>query len=177
VVGLPPERARVRAEHLRQDFHTDTVGVQALVEELVAEGLLRPRAERAGDYFVTERFVEIAAARIVEAVPRACARRLHDQAAQLAARINREWRRNPYEIEAVAAFGSYMSLEDELADVGVGVVVRPRTAARRSRWKPLADKQESAREIRRAFRELSPAMLVREARQLPRPFALVFQDA
>jgi hypothetical protein len=112
-------------------------------------------------------------------VPRERARWLVDQAAKLAARINDEWRRNPYEIESVAAFGSYMSLEDELADVDVGIVVRPRAPARRARWKPMADKHESAREIRRAFRELNPAMhvrLVRDARQLPRPFALVFQD-
>jgi len=42
VVGLPPERARVSARALRQDFGVNTVVGQALVSELVAEGLLRP---------------------------------------------------------------------------------------------------------------------------------------
>lgn len=180
VVGLPPERARVRVEHVQQDFHTDTVGTLALVDEFVAEGLLRPRAERDGDFFLTERFIEIAAARIVEPIPHARARFLLDEAAKLAARINEEWRRNPYEIEAVAAFGSYMGLDDEIPEVDVGVVLRPRAPARRSRWKRMAEKHVGAHEIRHAFREVSPAFhvqLLRDMRQLPRPYALMFRDA
>jgi hypothetical protein len=179
VVGLPPERARVRVEHVRQDFHTDTVGTLALVDEFVAEGLLRPRAEREGDFFLTERFIEIAAARIVEPIPHARARILLDEAAKLAARINQEWRRNPYEIEAVAAFGSYMGPDDEIPEVDVGVVLRPRAPSRRTRWMRMAEKHVGAHEIRHAFREVSPAFhvqLLREMRQLPRPYALMFRD-
>ena len=179
VVGLPPERARVRIEHVQQDFHTDTVGTRALVDEFVAEGLLQPRAERAGDYFLTERFIEIAAARIVDPLPRARAKYLIEQSCQLATRINMEWSRNPYEVDAIAAFGSYMSLDDELAELDVGVVVGARTPARRTRWKRMTAKIDAAREIRAAFRALNPSMhvqVMKELRQVPRPFAVVFQN-
>ena len=46
VVGLAPERARVSATNLRHDFALDTMQGKALVEELVAEGLLEPPTER-----------------------------------------------------------------------------------------------------------------------------------
>jgi len=179
VVGLPPERARVRAEHLRQDFHVNTVDGRALVDEFVAEGLLQPRAERDGDYFLTERFVEIAAARIVEPLPRARAKYLIEQAAALAARINAEWTRNPLEIDSVAAFGSYMSLDDLLGELDLGVVVRSRSPSRRTRWKPMTTRPEGAAEIRAAFRDLSSFIhmqIMKDMRLLPRPFAVVYQE-
>jgi len=44
VVGLSSERARVRADDIRRDFGLDTVEGAAMVEEMVAEGLLAPRA-------------------------------------------------------------------------------------------------------------------------------------
>ena len=54
VVGLPPERARVSARSLRQDFGVDTVRGNALVEQFIAEGLVeRPTALQA-DYALTE---------------------------------------------------------------------------------------------------------------------------
>jgi hypothetical protein len=46
VVGLPPERARISATNLRQDFALDTTQGDALVNEFVAEGLLEPPNER-----------------------------------------------------------------------------------------------------------------------------------
>jgi hypothetical protein len=179
VVGLPPERARVRAEHLQQDFHVDAVEGKALVDEFVAEGLLQPRAERQGDYFLTERFVEIAAARIVEPLPRARAKRLIERACELAARINAGATRNPLEIDAVVAFGSYMSLDEQLAELDLGIIVRSRGQARRARWKPMATRTEGASEIRAAFRELSSfvrVQILKDMHLLPRPFAVVFQD-
>jgi hypothetical protein len=179
VVGLPPERARVRTEHLKQDFHVDTVEGKALVDEFVAEGLLQPRAERKGDYYLTERFVEIAAARIVEPLPRARAKYLVDQASELAGRINAEGNRNPLEIDSVVAFGSYMSLDETLAELDLAVIVRSRGPGRRTRWKRMATKPEGAGEIKAAFRELSSfvhVQIMKDMRLLPRPFAVVFQD-
>jgi len=179
VVGLPPERARVRAEHVKQDFQVDTVEGRALVDEFVAEGLLQPRAERAGDYYLTERFVEIAAARIVEPLPRARAKYLVDRAAELAGRINAEWNRNPLEIDSLVAFGGYMSLDDTLAELDLAVIVRTRGPARRTRWKRMATKPEGAGEIKAAFRGLSSfvhVQIMKDMRLLPRPFAVVFQD-
>src|SRR5262249_11868299 len=50
VAGLPPERARVSAQRVREDFGMDTVEGEALVNQFVESGLLEPYGERAGDY-------------------------------------------------------------------------------------------------------------------------------
>jgi hypothetical protein len=179
VVGLPPERARVRVEHLQQDFRVDAAEGKALVDEFVAEGLLQPRAERVGDYYLTERFVEIAAARIVEPLPRGRAKYLLDQASELAARVNAEWTRNALEIDSVVTFGRYMSLDEQLAALDLAVIVRARGPARRTRWKRMSTKAEGASEIKAAFRKLSSFVhlqILKDMRLLPRPFAVVFQD-
>ena len=177
VVGLPPERARVSARSLRQDFGVDTVKGNALVEQLVAEGLLEPPAALQAEYGLTERFVEYASARVVEPLPRERARQLLANACELAARVNGEWTRNPLEIEAVAPFGCYMSRDQQLAELPLGIVVRPRAAERRARWGRIHTKSDGAREIRAEFRELSSFIHVRmvnETRRLPRPFAVAF---
>jgi len=177
VVGLSPERARVSARSLRQDFGVDTVQGNALVEQFVAEGLIEPPAALQADYGLTERFVEYASARVVEPLPRERARQLLANACELAARVNGEWTRNPLEIEAVAPFGCYMSRDRQLAELSLGIVVRPRTAARRARWGRSQTKSDGAREIRTEFREISSFIHVRmvnATRLLPRPFAVAF---
>jgi hypothetical protein len=179
LVGLSPERARVSTQNLHHDFGVNTVEGKALVDELVAEGLLQPHAEREGDYFLTERFVEVAAARVVEPLTRTKAKYLLVKACDLAARINAEWTHNPLEVEAVAPFGSYMSLDEELAELDLGIVAQPRETVRRVRWGRVATKTEGAIEIRAAFRELSSfvrVQMVRDRQLLPRPFAVVFQQ-
>jgi hypothetical protein len=177
VVGLPPERARVSARSLRQDFGVDTVQGNALVEQLVAEGLLEPPAALQAEYGLTERFVEYASARVVEPLPRERARQLLANACELAARVNGEWTRNPLEIEAVAPFGCYMSRDRQLAELPLGIVVRTRPAALRARWGRVQTKSDGAREIRAEFREISSFIHVRmvnDTRRLPRPFAVAF---
>ena len=179
VVGLAPERARVNANHVQHDFGMNTVEGRALVDEFVAEGLLQPRAERQGDYFLTPRFVEVASARVVEPLARTRAKLIVRQAGELAAQINAESHRNPLAIGAVAVCGSYMSLDDQLADLDLAVVVHPRESVRRMRWRSLATKAEGASEIRHAFRKLSSfvhVQLVADLRLVPRPFAVVFQE-
>ena len=177
VVGLAPERARVSARSVRQDFGVDTAQGNALVEQLVAEGLLEPPAALQADYGLTERFVEYASARVVEPLPRERARQLLAHACELAARVNGEWTRNPLEIEAVAPYGCYMSRDRQLAELPLGIVVRPRTGGRRARWGRVQTKSDGAREIRAEFREISSFIHVRmvnDARRLPRPFAVAF---
>jgi len=178
VVGLAPERARVRGHHVKQDFGLDTIEGRALVEEFVAEGLLRPRAERADDYFLTSRFVEVASARVVEPLPRTRAKLIAAKAAQVAAQINAESKRNPLVIEAVAVFGSYMSLDDSLAELEMAIVVQPREPVRKIRLWPRVTKAEGAAEIRKTFQALSSfvqVMLVANLRLVPRPFTVVFE--
>ena len=177
MVGLPPERARISVRSLRQDFGVDTVQGNALVEQLVAEGLLEPPAALQADYGLTERFVEYASARVVEPLPRERAKQLLANACELAARVNGEWTRNPLEIEAVAPFGCYMSRDRQLAELPLGIVVRPRAAERRARWGRIHTKSDGAREIRAEFREISSFIHVRmvnDKRRLPRPFAVAF---
>ena len=176
IVGLPPARARVSARSLCQDFGVDTVSGQTLIDELVAKGLLDPPDELQPDYGLTERFLEFAAARVVEPLPRERARQLLVDACALAARVNDEWTHNPLEIEAVVPFGGYMSRDTKLAELSIGIVVRPRMA-RRARWGRMKTKSDGAREIRAEFRELSSFIHVRmvnETRLLPRPFTVAF---
>jgi hypothetical protein len=177
VIGLPPERARVSAKHLRQDFGVDTVRGDALIRELVDDGLLEPPGGLQADYGLTGRFLELAAARVVDPLPRERAKQLIAQACELAARINAQWTRNSLEIEALAPFGCYMTLEAQLAELPLGIVVRPRSSARRARWGRIQTKSDGAREIRAEFRDLSSFVHVRmveDKRLLPRPFAVAF---
>lgn len=178
VAGLPPDRARVSARHLLQDFGVSTVEGEALIGELVAEGLLRPRTEMPSDYRLTRRFAEFAAARVVDPLPRARARHLLAKACALAAEVNANWTRNPLEIEMLAPFGRYMSRDEQLAELGLGIVVRARPGSRRAHWR-MTTKSDGANEIRAAFRELSSFVrvrLVNDPQLLPRPFAVVFQE-
>lgn len=177
VMGLPPERASVSARALQQDFGMDTITGRALVDELVAEGMLRPRSGQLGGYRPTERFLELASARVVDALPRVRAKALVVEAAKLAARINADWKRNPVEIDALALFGKYMSLDEYLDELPLGVVVRPRSSGRAG-WRRRMTKAEGIDQIRAAFRELSSFVrvgIVNDLKLLPRPFAVVYQ--
>jgi hypothetical protein len=177
VIGLSSERARISARSLCQDFGVDTVHGQTLIDDLVAKGMLDPPDELQPDYGLTGRFFEFAAARVVEPLPRERARQILDRACALATRINDEWTHNPLEIEALVPFGGYMSRDTELAELSLGIVVRPRLVARRARWGKMKSKSDGAHDIRVEFRELSSFIHVRmvnEARQLPRPFSIAF---
>ena len=179
VVGLAPERARVSARSLRQDFALDAIDGAALLDRLVADGLLEPEAGRRDDYRLTERFFEFATARVVEPLPRQRAEELLSRGCELAARINNEWARNPLEIESLAAFGSYMKREELLAELALAVVVCRRAEWRRARWGRIASNADGAREIRAAFRGLSSFVRVRlvsELRGVPRPFTVAFEQ-
>jgi hypothetical protein len=180
VVGLPPERARVSARNLRQDFGIgDTTMGQMLIDGFVSEGLLDPPNEFQPDYGLNQRFLELAFARVVEPLPRDRAKQLLAKACEVAARINGEWTRNPLEIGLVAPYGGYMSRDRQLAELSLGVVVRPRLPSRRARWGRIATKSEGAHDIRSALREISSFIhvrLVSSKDRLPRPFAVAFQD-
>src|SRR5947209_15639459 len=179
VVGLPPERARVSRRAVRQDFELDTVIGGALVDEFVAEGLLRPDADVKDDFWLTDRFVEFASARVVEPLPRARAKQLIAKACELAAQTNAEWTRNALEISAIAPFGAYMSRDSLLAELPIGIVVRSRAQSRRARWGNIHGRGDSATELRLAFRELSSFVrvyMVNDLARVPRPFSVAYQQ-
>jgi len=176
--GLPPERARISAQRLREDFGLDTAGGDELVQEFLNGGLLEPHAERAGEYRITDRFVEFASARIVSPLPRVRAKALLDQACRVAEEINAEWLRNPLEIDAIMVSGDYMSRQHELSELTLWVLVRPRMRVRVPRWAALASKSEGASAIRHALRKLSSFVvvhLVTEISSMPRPFSVAFR--
>ncbi len=178
IVGLAPDRARVSAVNLRQDFAVDTIGGQALVNELVSEGLLKPDSNQHGDYRLTERFLEFASARVVEPLPRSRAKQLLAEVCELAERVNDEWLHSRIEIAAIAIYGEYMSRDDKIAELKLGLVVRSREPTWRTRFGRMTTKAQGAHEIRHAFRELSSFVRVRlvtETASLPRPFSVIFQ--
>ncbi len=177
VVGLPPERARISASHLHHDFAVDAARGQALVNAMVADGLLEPPNERLAGYRLTREFIELAGARVVEPLPRSRAKLLLTEARVLAERINEDAVHNPLAISAFAVYGDFMSRAHKLEQLSVGVVVDLRAPSRRTRFGRMQSKAEGAEAIRAAFRGLSSFVRVRlvtDLATLPRPFSLVF---
>ncbi|MCC6869390.1 MAG: hypothetical protein IT522_11275 [Burkholderiales bacterium] len=178
VVGLPPERARVSGNHLCQDFAMDTAQGTALVDKLVAHGVLTPPGAGQAGYALTAEFVAIAQARIVEPLPRTRARQLVDAARALAARINEDDAHNPLAITALAVYGDFMSRQLRLAELSFGIVVDRRAPTWRTRLGRMQHKAEGAQSLRTAFRALSSFVRVRvvtELPALPRPFSVVYE--
>jgi hypothetical protein len=178
VIGLPPARARLRSDHLKHDFAVDTQVGTELVERFVAQGLLQRAAGDAQSLVPTDRLHALAAARVVEPLPRERARRLVAAACDVVREANATWTRNPIEVDTLAVFGSYMSQEVLLHDLALGVVVRPREAERRMRWGRMADRSAGAAELRDALCALSSFVIVQfvgDAAALPRPFSVVYR--
>ena len=176
IVGLPHERARLRPDHVKQDFAVDTVMTDRLVQEFVSQGLLRLAPE--GQLEPTRRLRAVASARVVEPLPRERARRLLMHACTIVREANAEWTRNPLEVDTLAVFGSYMSREQLLPELALGVVVRPREAERRVRWGRMANRQAGADELREALCALSTFVVVHfvtDIGALPRPFSVVYR--
>ena len=179
VAALAPDRARISTQHVKHDFGLDTVDGQALVREFVAQGVLHQKPGPGGDYAVTERIAEIAAARVVEPLTRTRARAVVARAAELAAWINSDAQRNPLAIGALAAFGSYMSLDEALAELDLAVVVRRRAVSGWLRRLRMVSRVDGAAEIRTGFHGLSSFVrvhVVTELDAVPRPFAVVYRD-
>ena len=180
VVGLPPERARVSATNLRHDFSLDTTQGEALVKEFVAGGLLDPPTLDRTGYGLTPQFMELAAARVVEPLPRARAKQLLIEACGVAERINDEDVHNPLMVIAFAVHGDYMTPSHHLSALSIGVVVDLRAPTRRMRFGRSMRKPDGAASIKEGFKSLSSFMRVRlvtDVRTLPRPFSVVFESA
>jgi hypothetical protein len=171
VAGLPPERARVRSAFLRQDFGLDTVEGRALLDDLCAGGLLERPPGPTSDFLVTPRMLQLAAARVVEPLPRAKAKAL------LAERVNRHWARNPLEVAMVVPYGPYFGGEERLDTLPIALVVRSRPGSRRAMFNRLS-KTDGARGMRESFAELSSFVrvhLVTGLEDVPRPYTVAWQ--
>jgi hypothetical protein len=177
-VGLPPERARVTSEQVRIDFGIDPDHTEQLVASLVGGGLLRPHPERRGEFAITPKLAEYAAARVIEPLVRPRAKMLLDRACMLAERINVEWVRNPLEIDALAVTGSYMTGAHHLTELMLGIVVGPRLKLRARPWAVSISRTEGAQEIRAAFHALSSFVsphVVSRRTAIPRPFNIAWE--
>jgi hypothetical protein len=179
VAGMPPDEARVSRRNLLQDFALDAAAAQETLDHMIADGLLQQPDARQSDFALTERFLEYATARVVEPLPRDRARQLLGKACTLAALINAEWKTNPLEIWALAPFGSYISQNKLLAELPLGIAVRPRSSSRKARWNRMTSRRDGARQIRAAVRDISSFFHIRmvsDPHLLPQPFAIVFHD-
>ncbi|HWZ70227.1 MAG TPA: hypothetical protein VN326_01960 [Casimicrobiaceae bacterium] len=171
-----PEQARIDVRSLGSDFHLDAAASGPLLQALLAGGLLHP--DGTGGYRPSERLREYALACVVAPLLRARAKRLIDTACELAARINADWARNPFQIKTLAVSGSYMSRRDQLPELSLWVVLRPRPKARTRRSKPSLNKSDGLREILMAVNAVSSFIVVRivaDRQAVQRPFSVVFQ--
>ncbi len=167
------ESARVSAETLRDDFQLDAAETGKLLQAFVADRLLEADGCR-GDYRPTERFRELAAAKVVPPLHREEAKQLLEAACELAAQLNVEGTRNPLLIDMMAVSGDYVSAGDRIGKLVLWPVVRHRD--RRARRTSMTD-TEGAQQIRAAMRELGPfitARVVADAASVDRPFSVPF---
>lgn len=176
IAGAAEETARVNAEMLGQDFQLDFVAALRLVRSFVAGGLLEPVAGATEQYRPTDRFREIATARVVPPLTRAEATQLVDRACGVAERLNGD-ARNPLFIDRMAVSGSYMSVSERIGKLELWPVVRRRDPGA---VRPVLSDREGGHEIRAALRELGPhvvAQVVTDVSKVERPFGVPFEAA
>ncbi len=173
LAGQASESARVRAETLREDFQLDNAETGRLLHAFVADRLLEADG-REGDYRLTQRFREFAAAKVVPPLHREEAKQVLEAACELAAQLNAEATRNPLLIDMIAVSGSYVSTGDRIGKLVLWLVVRRRD--QRAIGRSMTD-AEGARQIGAAVRGMSPFIAVRvvtDTASVDRPFSVPF---
>jgi hypothetical protein len=160
------------------DFQLEPAESLALLRAMIAGGLLLPAGT--GHYRPTALFREYARAPLVAPLSRARARMLVDAVCDLAAQINADWARNPFEVKTIAVSGSYMSRAEQLPELALWVVLRPRAPKESRRWRPMVGKGTGLRQILTAVTSQSSfivARIVARKSVIPRPFCVAFQAA
>ncbi len=179
VEGQPPERARVNLETLVEEFRVSAAASRPMVDEMLRRGLLERHDARSGEFGITEKFRRYAEAEIIEPLPRSRAKMLLTHVADLAWQFNRTALDNKYEIDALAVFGRYMSLEPELEEVTVGITGLRRpppqhpTAGRATR--PLQGHEQIRTLIEGQSRYLRVHFFAHQD-DIPRPFSVLFKS-
>jgi hypothetical protein len=177
--GLPPDRATVRLDALVEDFRVSAAASRMMVEQMVQGGYLERLSPRGTEYGITDKFRQCAEARLVEPLPRTRAQMLLTHMADLAEHFNRAASHNKYEIEAIAVFGGYMSLDADLAELSVGVTGRRRPPGERPPSGRAATPTEGTEQIRELLETQSPfvqASFYQRLQDVPRPFSVIFKD-
>ena len=176
-VSAPEQGAeQIDVDSLGRDFILEPAEALRLLRAMLSGGLVVPDASR--HYRSTARFREYATAPLVAPLSRAPAKALIEAACDLAAQINAEWARNPFEVKMVAISGSYMSRSDRLSELSLWLVLRPRAKGQSRRWRPGLTKGAGLRQILTTVSALSSfvvARIVARKSVVPRPFCVVFQ--
>ncbi len=176
VSAQPPGQERIDLECIGFDFLLEPAESLSLLRAMIAGGLLAP--DGTGYYRPTARFREYAQAPLVAPLSRARAKMLVDAVCDLAAQINADWIRNPFEVKLVAVSGSYMSRNQQLPELSLWLVLRPRPERQSRRWRPMVTKSTGLRQILTAVSSVSSfvvARIVAHKSVVPRPFSVVFQ--
>jgi hypothetical protein len=178
VQGLAPERARVNIDALEHDFGWNPSASAAMIEQLVQSGMLQRLSPHERDFRITEKFWRCARARIVEPLPRDKAQMILGHLGDVAARFNQGESRNKYEIEAMAAFGQYMTTDEDLYELSIGVTGRrrpPPTRALFGRHTVATEGTEQIRTMLAAHSAFITVSFVHKLTELPRPFSVFFK--
>lgn len=177
---MPPDRPVVRLDALLEDFRVSAAASRPMIEEMLRHGLLQRVSDRGVEYGVTDKFRRYADARIIEPLPRNRAKMLLNHVADLAWHFNRSAVENKYEIDALAAFGSFMSLEPELEELTVAVTGRRRAPAERPAAGRATTAQQGHEQIRALIENQSSYLQARFFHTLddvPRPFSVIFKSS
>lgn len=178
VQGLPPERARVNLDALTHDFGWNPHSSRSLAEQMIQGGLLQRLSPHAAEFGITEKFRRCAQARIIDPLPRSRAQLLLTHIADFARRFNETEHRNKYEIDTVAVFGQYMSNDDDLTELALGVTGRRRPPVERPLFGRATVATQGTDQIR-ALLESPSAFIevnfIRQLSDLPKPFSVVFK--
>ncbi len=179
VVGVPPDRATVALQALAQDFHLGTAASRAVADEMVQGGLLERLSPSGMEFGITERFRALAKARVIQPLPRRDAQMLLSHIEDTARQFNRTTLVNKYEIAVIAVFGSYMSLDEDLPDLSIGVTGRRRPPAPQPASGRATRPTEGTEQMRTFFEQQSSYLRVsffQQLQEVPRPFSVVFRD-
>jgi hypothetical protein len=178
VEGLPPERARINLDALTQDFGWNPAASRSLVEQMIQGGLLQRLSPHAAEFGITDKFRRCAQARIVDPLPRARAQLLLNHLGDIARKFNESEHRNKYEIDIIAVFGQYMSNEDELTELALGVTGRRRIPVERPLFGRATVPTEGTEQIRQILTAPSGFLTVTfipRLADLPKPFSVIFK--
>ena len=178
VEGVAEEVATVRLESLVEDFRVSAAASRTMVQQMVRKGLLRPVAERAVEYAITEKFRLCAQAQIVDPMPRSRAKMLLDHVVEMAQHFNRTASNNKYEIDAVAVHGTYMTRAPTLPEVALGITGRRRRAVAAAVAGRATAPLEGHQRIRALFETQSEYLDIdffARLEDVPRPFSVIFR--
>lgn len=170
--------AAVGLKTLTREFGLDPAS-PATVDQMLEFGLLERRDPERNLYSVTDRFRQYAHARIIKPLPRSQARLLLAHLGILTERFNRRNAHNRYTIAALAVFDGYMSLDEELAELSIGVVRRrrvPKAPPSSGRATKQTDGTEAIRALLEGTSEFVRVTFFAHLRDVPRPFSVTYEE-